>query len=111
MDQNGGSKARRARKAYSDEFRRSVVEHLLATEKTPAQVAAEFGISSTLLRVWKVRYGPGGPPPDVSAPKTAEELARENQELRKELARVITQRDILKKTILIVSERPNRDIL
>jgi Transposase and inactivated derivatives len=111
MDQNSGGKPRRTRRVFTDEFRRSVVEHLLATGKAPSQVAAEFGITSTVLRVWKVRYGPGGPPPDVSTPKTAEELARENQELRKELARVMTQRDILKKTIVIVSERFNRDII
>ena len=109
MDQNSGSKSKR-RKIYTDEFRRSVVEHLLARDKPLSHVASEFGIGSSMLRVWKLRYGPKDPSPDAGAPKTAEELARENQELRKELARVITQRDILKKTILIVSEQPNRDI-
>ena len=43
-------------------------------------------------------------------PEKPEELKRELQQLRKELARVTTQRDILKKTILIVSEQSNRDI-
>ena len=108
MDQNSGSKSKR--KVYTDEFRRSVVEHLLASDKPVAHVAREFGIPAGMLRVWKVRYGPRDQWPDVSAPKTPEQLAHENQELRKELARVITQRDILKKTILIVSEPFNRDI-
>ena len=109
MDQNSGSRSK-VRKVYTDEFRRSVVEHLLASGKPLAQVATEFGIASSMLRVWKLRYGPRDESPDASAPKTPEELARENQELRKELARVVTQRDILKKTILIVSEQFNRDI-
>jgi transposase-like protein len=109
MDQNDGSKSKR-RKVYTDEFRRSVVEHLLETRKPVAQVATEFGITCSMLRVWKMRYGPRDTSPDASAPKTPEELARENQELRKELMRVITQRDILKKTILIVSEQSHRDI-
>ena len=109
MDQNSGSKPTK-RKVYTDEFRRSVVEHLLATGKTLARVAAEFGIAASMLRVWKLRYGPRSEAPDASVPKTPQELARENQELRKELARVTTQRDILKKTILIVSEQSNRDI-
>ena len=109
MDENSGSKSER-RKNYTDEFRRSVVEHLLASDKSVAHVAREFGIPASMLRVWKGRYGPRDQWPDASAPKTPEELARENQELRKELARVITQRDILKKTILIVSEQSNRDI-
>jgi transposase-like protein len=109
MDEKSGAKAKK-RKVYTNEFRRSVVEHLLTSGKLVAQVAREFGITSGMLRVWKARYGPQDPSLDVSAAKTPEELARENQELRKELARVMTQRDILKKTISIVSEQSNRDI-
>ena len=40
----------------------------------------------------------------------AEELARENQQLRKELVRVTMQRDILKKTMVIFSEQWRNDI-
>lgn len=109
MDRNNGSKGRRTRRAYTDEFRRSVVDHLLSSGKPIAQVAAEFGISDGNLRMWKMRYGPGSQAAEVIA-KTPEELARENRELRKELARVMTQRDILKKTISIVSEQSNSDI-
>jgi hypothetical protein len=41
---------------------------------------------------------------DAPVPNTPEELKREIQQLRKELARVTTQRDILKKTMGILSE-------
>jgi transposase len=109
MDRNDSSKPRRKRMAYTDEFRRSVVDHLLASGKPIAQVAAEFGISDGNLRMWKMRYGPDSQAANV-VPKTPEELARENRELRKELARVTTQRDILKKTISIVSEQSDKDI-
>jgi transposase len=109
MDEKSGSKSRE-RKVYTDEFRRSVVEHLLASDKPVAQMAREFGLRDGMLRVWKLRYGPKAQSTDASVPKTPEELARENQQLRQELARVTTQRDILKKTILIVSEPSNRDI-
>lgn len=102
---------RRPRKAHSEEFRRSVVDHLVSSGKSAAQVAREFGISADKLRVWKVRYGPAVSPVDAAAPKSPEDLARENRELRKELARAIMQRDILKKTIAIVSEQSNRDIV
>jgi transposase-like protein len=69
MDQNSGSTSKR-RKVYTDEFRRSVVEHLLASDKPVAHVAREFGIPAGMLRVWKVRYGPRDQWPDASAPKT-----------------------------------------
>jgi transposase-like protein len=61
MDQNSGSKPKK-RKLYTDEFRRSVVEYLLASDKPAAQVAKEFGITAGMLRVWKLRYGPRNPP-------------------------------------------------
>jgi len=96
---------------YTDEFRRSVVDHWMSSDKSAAQVAKEFGISAVILRVWKDRYGQAARPADADKPKTLEELTRENEQLRQELARVITQRDILKKTIVIVSEPSNKDII
>jgi transposase len=92
------------RKKYTEEFRRSVVDHWLANGKTASQVSKEFGVNIWNLRDWKRRYGPTAVPFDAAAPKTAEELARENQQLRRELARVTMQRDILKKTMGILSE-------
>jgi|ERR1700704_3421594 transposase len=109
MDQNPGSMGK-PKQIHTDEFRRSVVDHLLTSGKSAAQVAREFGISPENLRQWKLRYGPAASPVDTTAPKSPQELARENQELRKELARAIMQRDILKKTIAIVSEPSHRDI-
>jgi transposase len=95
---------------YSEEFRRSVVDHLLTSGKSAAQIAREFGISCENVRQWKLRYGPAVSPIDAAAPKSPEDLARENRELRRELTRAIMQRDILKKTIAIVSEQSNSDI-
>lgn len=94
----GQNYTRRGQKhVYTDEFRRSVVDHLLTSGKSASQVAKEFGLSVVIVRVWKDRYGPGARPPDADTPKTLEELKRENEQLRQELARVITHRDILKK--------------
>jgi transposase len=107
--ENGRAK----RKVYTEEFRRSVVDHLLTSGKSAAQVGREFGVSDNKVRVWKGRYGPQAkssaeplPPP----PQSREELARENQQLRKELVRVTMQRDILKKTMVIFSEQWRNDI-
>ncbi len=104
MNQERKAEGKAPRKTYTEEFRRSVVDHWLASGKTASQIATEFGVNIWNLRDWKRRYGPSAVPMDAAAPKTAEELARENQQLRRELARVMMQRDILKKTMGILSE-------
>jgi transposase len=109
MDHDAGSKSK-PRRQYSEEFRRSVVDHLQTSGKTITQVAHDFGVSPENLRQWKKRYGPQAKPVDAPLPKTPEALIREVQELRTELARVRMQRDILKKTIGIVSEASEKDI-
>lgn len=92
------------RKVYTEEFRRSVVDHWVTSGKTASQISKEFGVNIWNLRDWKRRYGPSAGPVDAAVPRTAEELARENAQLRRELARVTMQRDILKKTMGILSE-------
>ncbi len=110
MEQKNCEKAKH-RKVYDEEFKRAVVDHWTSSGKSTAQVAEEFGVPAGNLRVWKSRYGLKEKAVAGEAPKSPEELARENIQLRRELARVITQRDILKKTVLIVSEASNKDIV
>jgi len=101
------------RQVYTEEFRRSVVDHLLTSGKSAAQVGREFGVSDSKVRVWKARYGPPAKPPAdplPPVPQSPEELARQNQQLRQELLRVTMQRDILKKTMAIFSEQWRNDI-
>ena len=105
MDREKSSKGSAGRKVYTEEFRRSVVDHLISSGKSVAQVAMEFGIKPWNLRDWKGRYGPTAKPADAALPQSPEALARENRQLRKELARVTMQRDILKKTAAILSEQ------
>ena len=103
---------RSRRKVYTEEFRRSVVDHLLTSGKSSAQVGRDFGLSDGRVRMWKKRYGPQTKPPTDPLPPPAqsvEELARQNQQLRKELVRVTVQRDILKKTMAIFSEQWRSD--
>jgi len=92
------------RSRHTEEFKRSVVDQWRNSDKTSAQVAQEFGISQWNVRDWTRRYGPTAKPVDAPVPKSPEEMAREIQQLRKELARVMVQRDILKKTMGILSE-------
>jgi|SRR5580765_3001028 transposase len=94
----------RARKKYTEEFKRSVVDHWQSSGKTAVQVAQEFGLNIWNLRDWKRQYGSIAKPVDGPVPKTAEEMSREILQLRKELVRVTMQRDILKKSMGILSE-------
>lgn len=98
---NGGSKTP---KSYSEEFKRSVVDHWCHGDKTAEQVAQEFGIKVWNVRDWRRLYGPTHKPVDAPLPQTPEEMRREIQQLRKELARVTSQRDILKKVTGILTE-------
>jgi transposase len=102
MDQEG-RRERRVRKRYTEEFKRSVVDQWVSSGKTASQIAQEFGVNFWNLRDWKRLYGPGAKPMDGPVPKSPEEMSREIQQLRKELALVTMQRDILKKTMGILS--------
>lgn len=92
------------RKRYTQEFKRSVVDHWMTSGKTVEEVAQEFGLKAWNLRDWKRQYGMAAKPVDAPMPQTPEEMSREIRQLRKELARITMQRDILKKTMGILSE-------
>ena len=106
MSQENSRKGPRgAKPKYSEEFKRGVADHWCSSGKTAEQVAREFGVTPTNVYEWRKRYGMTLKPVDAPVPTTPEELKREVQQLRKELARVTMQRDILKKTMGILSEQ------
>jgi transposase len=88
-------------KRYDDAFKRQAVEHWLRSGKPGTQVAAELGVSYPTLKGWRRQYTGDALP-------AAAELAAENRALKAELARVREQRDILKKTLGILSEPPQK---
>jgi len=104
MDPEKNSNGSKKVKGYTEEFKRSVVDHWCHSGKTAGQVAQEFGVKVWNVGDWRRQYGPTLQPVDAPMPETPEELRRELQMLRKELARVTTQREILKKTMGILSE-------
>ncbi len=95
---------RDGRGRYTQESKRSVVDHLLSSGKSQPQVAQEFGVKVWTLREWKRQYGAQAKPTDAPMPATPEAMKQEIEQLRQELARVRLQRDILKKTMRILSE-------
>jgi transposase-like protein len=92
-----------SRKRYDEEFKRSAVQHRQTSGKSAAQVARELGLNAGTLQQWKKRWGAEAPAPGL---RTVAELEAENRRLRRELHQVVQQRDILKKTLGILSAPP-----
>lgn len=100
------------RRKFDDTFKREAVESWLSSGRSATQVAEEFGITADRLYSWKKRFGIEASASDRSlgplgAPQ--DDLRAELEEARRELRRVREQRDILKKTLGILSEPSDRD--
>ncbi|MGA8937756.1 MAG: transposase [Acidobacteriaceae bacterium] len=89
------------KKRYDQNFKRSAVEHWLGSGKSADQVATELGINAQTLKIWKQQLAVL--PPGANTPRTVEALEAENRRLRREMGSLIRQREILKKTLGILS--------
>ena len=91
------------RPTYTPEYRQNAVELSYSSTKSVAGVVRDLGISLNTLHDWRRKARLSGNEPALPADATTEErfkrLERENALLRQE-------RDILKKTIAYVAERP-----
>ena len=92
-------------KRYDEEFKRDAVRMLVMGERPLKVLAQELGVCAATLRGWRDRYlEEEGRHPRGEGMPTPRELADENRRLRRELDRVVRQRDILKKAMGICSE-------
>jgi transposase len=96
------------RKKFDKAFKQRAVELWLSSGRTATEVASELGIHPQRLSAWRRRFAP--PPPGGEggggAKRSAEQLEVENTGLRREIDYLRQQRDILKKTLGILSETP-----
>jgi len=90
------------RRKYDREFKRQAVEHWLNSGKTAVEIGRELGVNPTRLYSWRDRSVP-----ETSAQSTTEQLEAENARLRRDNEALRQQRDILKKTLGILSEPPS----
>jgi transposase len=84
------------RRTYTPEFKREAVELSRATDKSVAQIARELGIRPKLLYRWRaesVELEAEAFPGQGNRPA----LEAENARLRREVARLEQEREILKK--------------
>ena len=89
---------------YDEAFKREAVRLWQESGKPAKVTAEELGIPGVNLYRWQVELEGGAPP---GAPRTIAELEAEVQRLQAENARLVEQREILKKAAGILSE-PSR---
>lgn len=85
----------RSRRTFTDEFKREAVRLVGLPGNTVSQVARDLGLEPSVLRRWIAQIREGNWESTAGKPlKSAQQL--EIEQLRRELAKVKTERDILK---------------
>jgi transposase-like protein len=97
----------KSRRQFDETFKREAVNNWLSSGKSASVISQELGIKVERLYAWRTPFGPADAPlPAAAAAKPGSTVAlqaqldaalRENRHLRE-------QRDILKKTLGIISE-------
>ncbi len=88
-------------KRYDESFKRSAVELWLQGGKSVETIASELGISTQSLKQWKKQLA--ALPATGPGQRSVQQLEEENRRLKRELQHVLRQREILKKTLGIIS--------
>jgi transposase len=101
------SKPARAKASYSDEYKQEALALWRGSGRSAAKVAAELGIRPPLLYRWaKLARAPEARPNKAKPRRSVEELEAENRRLRAENTKLLEQREVLKKSLGILSEVP-----
>jgi transposase len=88
------------RRKFDSAFKREAVALWLSSGKSAREIGAELGITERHLHTWHKKHAP-------ATPIQRTEMETELVTLRRENALLRQQRDILKKTLGILSEPPN----
>jgi transposase len=98
-------------KRYSMEFKQEAVRLLMTSGKTAAQLGRELGVTGMTLGTWREEAIRNGDHPEQAKPDGLRihysVLKLENARLRKELETVREERQILKKSLGILSSKPS----
>jgi transposase len=101
------SKPARSKAIYTDEYKEQALQLWRASGRSAAKVAAELGIRPPLLYRWaRAERLPATSPPGQKRLRTVEQLEAEIRRLRAENAKLLEQREVLKKSLGILSEVP-----
>lgn len=87
------NETKKKQNSNTSEFKESAVKLAIDSDQPIAQTARDLGINENTLHTWINKYSKRS----VSAERTDEHIYDENKRLKKELARVTQERDLLKK--------------
>src|SRR6516162_1586152 len=105
------SQPARSRARYTEEHKKEALELWRASGRSAAKIAAELGIRAPLLYRWarpKRQANLSGN--ESESGRSVEELDAEIRRLRTENAKLLEQREVLKKSLGILSEAPPRSM-
>ncbi len=90
-------------KNYTEEFKKSSAQLASESDQSANQTAKDLGLNPSTLHGWIQRYYPNKTPAETSNPPA--DVHAEIKRLKKALARVTQERDILKKaTVYFANE-------
>jgi transposase len=103
------SKPARVKGRYTEQYKQEALELWRASGRSAAKVAAELGIRPPLLYRWaRLEREPNAAKAAPKLKRSVEELEAEIRRLRAENAKLLEQREVLKKSLGILSEVPPR---
>jgi transposase len=94
------------RRKYTEEFKREAVRLVMGSEGTLTSVAADLGIDRSVVGGWVKKAEQGRLELTVCKPLKTESQSGEVEQLRRELAKVRMERDILKKALGYFAKDP-----
>jgi len=93
---------------HSEEYKQQAVERWQNSGRSAAKVGAELGLRPALLFRWAKAQRDRKTGQAARGARGLEEIEAENVRLRAENAELLEQREILKKSLGILSETPRR---
>ena len=97
-----------AKKSYTEEFKQQALQLWRTSGRSAAKVGAELGIRPALLYEWSREHRPSTEGQGARGARSLAELEAEISRLRDENAKLLEQREVLKKSLGILSETPPR---
>lgn len=102
-------KPARERRRYDETYKQHAVELTVRSGRRVTEIAHELGVPEGMLYAWRRQYAPR-PFGSGERPRTLEEAETENRRLRAEIVRMQERELVLKKSLGILSETPERGL-